>query len=59
MNGVRRKQLHGLNPLNPGDAGGDPDGDGKTSLQEYLDGTNPRVNEDIIFQDSFENLLPP
>ncbi|HNS51081.1 MAG TPA: hypothetical protein PKO09_07850 [Anaerolineae bacterium] len=32
--------LYGLNPL-AGDGGGDLDGDGRTNLQEYLDGTDP------------------
>ena len=27
--------LHGLDPLDPADAGGDPDGDGLTNLQEF------------------------
>ncbi|HUL51010.1 MAG TPA: hypothetical protein VLU94_00350, partial [Candidatus Nitrosotalea sp.] len=30
-----------LNPLNPGDAGLDYDGDGKSNLQEFRDGTDP------------------
>ncbi|MFX1485174.1 MAG: M28 family metallopeptidase, partial [Promethearchaeota archaeon] len=34
----------GLNPL-VNDAGLDPDGDGKTNLEEYLAGTNPQVPE--------------
>ncbi len=33
--------LFGLNPNNPIDAAQDPDGDGKTNLQEYLAGTHP------------------
>jgi alpha-tubulin suppressor-like RCC1 family protein len=32
-----------LNPLDPRDAGGDPDGDGVTSLVEAKQGTNPLV----------------
>ena len=35
---------NGLNPLFD-DSMLDPDGDGKTNLQEYLDGTNPQVPE--------------
>jgi hypothetical protein len=35
-------ELHySLDPLNPGDASADPDGDGKTNLEECLAGTNP------------------
>jgi alpha-tubulin suppressor-like RCC1 family protein len=33
--------LHGLNPLDPSDAGLDPDDDGLTNLQEYQAGSNP------------------
>lgn len=33
---------HGLNVLDPADAGSDPDDDGLTSLQEYNAGTDPR-----------------
>ncbi|HEV7404257.1 MAG TPA: DUF1800 family protein [Chthoniobacteraceae bacterium] len=36
---------HGLNPADPGDAALDPDGDGRSNLQEYLDGTDPQVND--------------
>jgi hypothetical protein len=32
---------HGLAPLDPSDAGLDPDGDGLTNLEEYHIGTNP------------------
>jgi hypothetical protein len=35
------EQSFGLDPLDPADAGSDPDGDGQTSLQEFLAGTNP------------------
>lgn len=34
---------HGLNPNDPSDAALDPDGDGRSNLQEYLDGTDPHV----------------
>lgn len=47
---------NGLNPLNPSDAGADPDGDGATNVEEYLNSTDPQtpdfVNGDIP-------LLPP
>lgn len=32
---------HGLNPLDPSDANLDPDGDGRTTIQEYRAGTDP------------------
>ena len=35
---------HGLNPL-VADAGGDPDGDGRTNFDEYNAGTDPQVND--------------
>jgi hypothetical protein len=35
------KQQHGLDPLDPTVASGDPDGDGFNTLQEYLAGTDP------------------
>jgi hypothetical protein len=47
---------NGLNPLDPSDAAGDPDGDALTNLAEFLGSTDPRtpdlVNADIP-------LLPP
>ena len=39
------EQQYGLNPLDgsgPHGAGGDPDADGKTNAQEFVDGTHPR-----------------
>jgi len=41
---------HNLNPYNSGDAFEDADGDGKTNLQEYLDGTDPNEPETVGFQ---------
>ena len=38
---------NGLNPL-VDDSGQDADGDGKTNLQEFLDGTDPNVNETAL-----------
>ena len=32
---------NGLDPTDPGDAAGDPDGDGVTNLEEFQDGTDP------------------
>jgi WD40-like Beta Propeller Repeat len=36
------ERQYGLNPTDPADAALDPDGDGKTNLQEYQAGTNPK-----------------
>ena len=33
---------HGLNPKDPTDAAGDPDGDGYTNIEEFINGTDPR-----------------
>ena len=41
---------HGLDPLDPGDANVDNDGDGLSNLEEYLLGRNPVVNEANIIQ---------
>lgn len=46
--------FYGLNPLDPSDAGQDPDHDGRTNLEEFLAGTNPLV-PDVIFADGFES----
>lgn len=35
---------YGLNPASPADLGGDPDGDGYTNVEEFLNGTVPMVN---------------
>jgi hypothetical protein len=39
---------HGLNPNDPSDAAGDPDHDGKTNLEEYIAGTDPRNAADVF-----------
>ena len=38
---------NGLNPIDPSDAAGDPDGDGLTNLQEYEIGSDPHVKFDF------------
>lgn len=48
------ESFYGLDPLDPSDAGEDPDGDGQTNLEEFLAGTNPTV-PDVIFIDGFES----
>jgi hypothetical protein len=48
---------YGFDPFDAGDGGADddPDGDGATNLEECLAGTDPNVNNDIIFMDGFES----
>jgi pectate lyase len=36
------EKAHGLNPNDPSDANADPDKDGYTNLEEYLNGTDPQ-----------------
>jgi len=50
---------NGLDPQDPTDAGKDPDGDGKTNLEEYLAGTNPNVDETIIDDDTDDTIDDP
>ncbi len=38
------EERYGLNSNNSGDGGQDPDGDGYTNFDEYVNGTNPRVS---------------
>ncbi len=47
------ENANGLNPLNPADANGDPDGDGLTNLEEFLLGRDPNVFD--LFFDGFES----
>ena len=47
---------YGLNPYDASDASADPDGDLINNLNEYLNGTNPNVAEQI---DAEIPLLPP
>ncbi len=42
------KQKYGLSTTDPGVASADPDGDGKTTMQEYILGTNPIMKDDGI-----------
>ncbi len=39
------ENLHGLDPNNPADAAQDADGDGRTNLQEYQQGSDPTVDD--------------
>ena len=36
------ERRHGLNASNPADGHADPDKDGYTSIEEYLNGTDPK-----------------
>lgn len=36
---------HGLDPMNPADADQDPDGDGRTNLEEFLAGGDPNADD--------------
>jgi hypothetical protein len=46
---------HGLDPFFAGDADDDPDEDGSTNLEEFIAGTDPNVNNNIVFRDGFES----
>jgi pectate lyase len=39
------EQQHGLNPSDPDDRNNDPDGDGYTNLEEFLNGTDPGAKD--------------
>ena len=45
---------YGLNPLSAADAALDPDGDNRTNLQEYQNGTNPTVAD--AFQSNYSSM---
>jgi hypothetical protein len=47
---------HGLNPNNAADAALDPDGDGFTNLQEYQNGTDPQVFNQIVYTSAYTNM---
>lgn len=36
------ERKHGLNPVNPADAGGDLNGDGYTNIEDFINGLSPR-----------------
>ena len=46
---------YGFDPFDPSGADDDPDRDGFTNREECQNGTNPLVNEDILFSDGFES----
>ena len=49
---------HNLNPLDPSDANADPDKDGYSNLQEYINKTDPhQITTDHIFIPNIINLL--
>lgn len=48
---------YGLNPLDKTDAAKDSDGDGKSNLDEYLNGTNPNLNEAATIIPTLMELL--
>jgi alpha-tubulin suppressor-like RCC1 family protein len=45
--------MHGLNPMDPSDAGLDPDDDGFTNLQEYQNGGNPFDPMLVVWGDNY------
>jgi len=47
---------YGLDPKDPYDAEEDPDGDGKTNLEEFMDRTNPK-DERTLFESMISYLL--
>ncbi|MDB6114087.1 MAG: pectate lyase [Lacunisphaera sp.] len=47
---------HGLNPNDAADGAQDPDKDGYTNLEEYLNGTNPR--QFVDYRDAKNNVSP-
>ncbi len=49
--------MFGLNRNDPSDGGADPDGDGRTNLQEYQDGTNPIGTSKRYFAEGAANAF--
>jgi hypothetical protein len=50
---------HGLDRRDPSDAAGDADGDGYTAIEEYLNGTDPRVFVDYTRPENNRSVLHP
>ena len=48
----------GLDPGSPLDAAVDSDGDGKTNLEEFNEGTNPLVDETAVSEPEFDEDIP-
>lgn len=51
------ERRHGLNPANPADGIGDPDKDGYTSIEEFLNGTDPKQFVDYTVPANNVSLL--
>ncbi|MBU0677328.1 MAG: thrombospondin type 3 repeat-containing protein [Verrucomicrobia bacterium] len=47
---------HGLNPSDPSDASGNPDGDDYTNLEEYQNGTDPFVYDEPSYESNYESM---
>jgi hypothetical protein len=53
------EKKHGLDPRDPSDAGKDADGDGYTSIEEYLNGTDPTAFIDYTKPENNVNPFHP